>query len=732
MASDVIGGQIIWNLDLDSNKFTRGLDDAQNKVDSLGDNIRSADKRIASWASSAQGSFSSIADGLGKVLLGASALAVGGSFGFLSMTKAAYDQVKSVEEATFALRAYETNGQKVKDILSQLITFARSDMGVLFQRDELFKAASNLRGFGDSAENVVGHVKTLSKGVSLGMTTFDELSQIIGRATQQGKVSAEIFDMLAQRGIILNSSFRGAAVTTEQLYKELNRVLPESLLEGRAQTIEGRIIRLQSSFRDLGAAILGVDKSTSTFIKGGLGDTLVSSLEKIRTALKDPALITSFQQIGKAISDFAIVAIPVLIQGFTWIVNNMDTVSALFASLVTMFVAAKVAAFAFGIAAAISLGPFYWIPMLIIAVVGALTFLQIKFDIFGKTITLLKTTLTAIGSAFQWLGTVISGLVDLVIKGDFVGNFGRALGLDEDSPIIIGILTLRTKIVTFFSSLPSLILGFLVGLPGMMWSFVWNVIILGTVQFLGFLLGLIIFGIPNLITTIMNFLLQLPGMIWNVLLNIYNFFVTAWQNIWDWLMNTLPKIIADVVSFFLQLPGKIWSALMQTKDRATQGIMDTWNAILNEVKQWPSRMFDWGKKIMQSFADGIKNAIGSIADAFKSGMDRARKLVEGKSPPIAGPFKDIDKWGFNIGSAWVEGMQTAIGGLQLSPGIIDNTYRGGSPDMAGGGGITNNNTNAPVFNFNVGTFVGTETEKRQLAKTLQDAYQDYLKGRGQT
>lgn len=214
---------------------------------------------------------------------------------------AAFNQVRAVENATFALRAYEKDGAKVNAILKDLIAYARSDMGVLFQREELFKAASNLRGFGASADTVVDKVKTLSKGVALGMTTFDELSQIVGRATQQGKVSAEIYDMLAQRGIILDQSFRGASKSSEELYKELNRVLPDELLKGRANTIDGLFIRLKSSLRDLGNTFLGVDKETSKFIEGGLGDRFIKAITRFREYLSAPQVKSAINKLAELI-----------------------------------------------------------------------------------------------------------------------------------------------------------------------------------------------------------------------------------------------------------------------------------------------------------------------------------------------------------------------------------------------------------------------------------------------
>ena len=245
--------------------------------------VAKTDSNIQNSLNGSKRTIDSLATSLGSLVTPAAVASGAVAAGFTAAASASFNQVRQVENASFALKAYESDAGAVNTVLSQLVAYAQSDMGVLFQRDELFKAASNLKGFGEATSNLNERVITLSKGVALGMTTFDELSQIIGRAANQGVLNAESFDMLAQRGIILDSSFRGAKVSAEQLYAELERVLPDDLLQGRANTIDGLITRMQSSFRNLGGVILGVDKNTSQFIEGGLGAGIVQTIGQITT-----------------------------------------------------------------------------------------------------------------------------------------------------------------------------------------------------------------------------------------------------------------------------------------------------------------------------------------------------------------------------------------------------------------------------------------------------------------
>lgn len=239
------------------------------------------------------------------------------------MTTAAFNQVREVENATFALKAYEKNGTKVNKVLKDLISFARSDPGVLFQREDLFAAASTLKLYGQETDSLVGKVKILARGVALGKTTFQELSQIVGRAAAKGRLDAVDFDMLIERGIGLDRSFRGAAVTSESLFKALEKALPAEILEGRANTIDGLMIRLNTAFRDLGSAILGVDKETTTFIEGGLGDTFVTTLKELRDVMASPAFTNFFAALGNGLAN----VVPPLVRGMIAFFSVLSKVS---------------------------------------------------------------------------------------------------------------------------------------------------------------------------------------------------------------------------------------------------------------------------------------------------------------------------------------------------------------------------------------------------------------------
>jgi len=238
------------------------------------------------------------AKSIAAIGIAAGAAAAGG---MALAAKAAFDQVRAVQNASFALKAYEKDAGKVNAVLSELVAFARSDMGVLFQREDLFKAASALKVVGVATTDLTRHVKTMAKISAVGIQTWDEFTPVIQRVISTGKLGRVEFEQLQKAGIRLDESMANASITADELFAAIDSAIPADILKGRANTIDGAFIQLQSSFRDLGSAILGVDAQTSEFIEGGLGDTFMQIIRDLRDALKDPAIKEGLAAIGQGI-----------------------------------------------------------------------------------------------------------------------------------------------------------------------------------------------------------------------------------------------------------------------------------------------------------------------------------------------------------------------------------------------------------------------------------------------
>lgn len=229
------------------------------------------------------------------------------------------------------------------------------------------------------------------------------------------------------------------------------------------------------------------------------------------------------------------------------------------------------------------------------------------------------------------------------------------------------------SIVTFFATLPGRILGFLSQLPLMI------------VQLFGFLVGIVVLGSVQIVTAIVTWFSQLPGRAVEFFTGVYNA-VTTWmsnaaQSVAQWASNAYHGF----VNWIVQLPGRAVEAFWAVVNAVINWGVSMYNhavqigsnfingavqwlsqlpgrfygwlqEVINTIASFPGRLYQWGVNLVRSFIDGIRAFAGNIKDAFIQGFENARRVIEGHSPPIEGPFKDIDKWGANVARAYVDGI----------------------------------------------------------------------------
>lgn len=281
-------GTATATFDLNITKFLDKADQAEAALGGLQSRTESMGSSggFTSWVNQN----SAALDRWGKGLLGFGTLILG-SFAapIAAGSRAAWGQVDAVEQATVAMRAYADSTEEVDAVLSGLLEYARSDMGVLFQRQDLFDAAQSMIMYGAAIEDVEGYVKTLSLSVGLGLSDWDSLNRVIGRVGSTGRLTGDDFDYLRAAGFQLDDSLRNTNITWQELFMHLEQGIPADALAGQADTIRGKTIRLQSALRGLGLAFLGVDSETSKFIEGGLGWQMMRGMERLTDLMKAAA-----------------------------------------------------------------------------------------------------------------------------------------------------------------------------------------------------------------------------------------------------------------------------------------------------------------------------------------------------------------------------------------------------------------------------------------------------------
>lgn len=169
--------------------------------------------------------------------------------------------------------------------------------------------------------------------------------------------------------------------------------------------------------------------------------------------------------------------------------------------------------------------------------------------------------------------------------------------------------------------------------------------------------------------------------------------IRMWVQIFTWSVQIVNGLIARLVADFKALPGLIKAAL----------------AYLPDFIEAPFRAaFDKIMGMAKAVADKIRSALSSAFDIKKrnspSILDRLNILKDA----VSGTLSDI---------------QIPTYSSQISDNIGSQT---GKLAYAGAG------SSSPNFTVNIGTYAGSDMEKRELARQIFEAYGDYAKGRGAT
>lgn len=412
-------------------------DGASQTFRAVADSAASMGQEISKAGDQSKTSFSDLTSEL--TTLGAGMTAVGGAITTAIVapmalgTRAAFNQVRSVQQATVALNAYEKDARKVEQVLSDLVAYARSDMGILFQREDLFAAAQGLKIMGAETENLVEYVEIMSRSVGLGMTSWDELGRVIGRVMATGRLAGNEFDELTKAGFQLDESLRNAAITTEDLFDALDRGIPADAMAGQVATIDGAIIRLQSSIRELGIAILDIDRDTSTFNEGGLGDRMVEGLRTGREVML--AMVPAAEMVGDVLASVASV-VATFVDGFLMLPGPVQTAGVAIAGLVggmnllggaALMLIPRIAALGTAIRALVTLGTaragFAALTAAISPVGLAIAGITAAVSVAGYAWIRHKQEVAETQQAYEDMEAAIASVNDLIAQQNLAGDF---------------------------------------------------------------------------------------------------------------------------------------------------------------------------------------------------------------------------------------------------------------------------------------------------------------------
>lgn len=279
------------------------------------------------------------------------------------------------------------------------------------------------------------------------------------------------------------------------------------------------------------------------------------------------------------------------------------------------------------------------------------------FDTFSKTLVAIKPQLDQLLqqlgplliNGLQVVAGAIAGII-IIITGIFSG---LVQAVSFALPFII-------QAFTGFAQIINGILAVIVGIFTLNFGQIWDgikSIFEGIFNVIVGVLGAIIGAIAGFVKGVIDFFVQL----YNVLVG----------------HSIVPDMINAIVALFFGMPKRIYDGIISMLTLVPKVFNDTWAVVTAIVANWATDVYNWGVNIAKSFADGFSKLGDWLKEKITSALNSAKNFLKGNSPPIAGPFKDIDLWGENVGKAWAEGLQKSIGNLTLQ-----NPMTAGAPAFA--------------------------------------------------
>lgn len=607
----------------------------EKNVQKTSKNVETTFKGLASntwttFASNAKNAFGQVASGIEGLARIAGGLFIGGAVGLGAFVK----QASELQGIRASFESMTGSAEDARKVLSDLNQFS---FKTAFSAQDINAAARTLLGAGLSVDDLNRRMSQLgdiagATGANLGQLTLP-ISQAMSKGkldTQDyyqilnsgaGKLGQVLREEVANRGLgNISDAMSDGKVTSDILFSAIEKSAQKGgfAFEGaikQAQTFDGQMSNLMESVGNVGLEVLGVNKATGEVDKNGMFAKLSNAVKQATdwlTKNKD-----TIKQIADTVLNNAAPAIAALASAWAAMKLGQGVMTLLsmvqgFMQFTQALKTGKGVMAAFN--AVTAANPLGLIVLAIAAVVAALVFLQVKFNIFGKAWEGIKQLWSG---ASAWFGQLFDG-IGKALEG--VGNWFKdvftSIG-DYFKGVWDGIFSAFNAIVQFIQQWGLTILAIT------FWPF-------------SLLIGLFFMFKDQIIavfTAIWNGAVQIFTAVWNSIVAIFspvvNFFVSVFQGAWAGIV----AIWQAVAGWF----GGVWNQIVgifnQVGGFFGNVFQSAWNAmtgIFNQVGGFFRGVWNTVTGIFGSIGNAVGSSIGgAVRGAINGALSIAQNAING-------------------------------------------------------------------------------------------------------
>lgn len=591
------------------------LKTAQASVKNFSSNVGN---KLVGNAANLKDSFSQAGGFIESTLKRVGAVAVGGSFGLMSF-------VKSASELQSLRSSFESLTGTVEATNVVMKTLYQYGKETAFDNKSIQATAKMFLANGVAVQDLMGWMRNLGDLAGATGADLQGLALPITQAIGNGKMMTQDWYQIINQGAggfkkyIIAAMGAGHSIQTfgDDLSKGkvtadvLRKALQMASAEGgmafqgaikQSRTFNGRMSNLLETITNVGMKIVGVDAATGQVKAGGVFDKISKAVEDATNWLEKNK--DKIQKIADIVINNFVPAVTAA--GVALVAMKVGSFAASMIQFANAIRGGKTAMEAFNLVT--GKNPMLLIVAAIAAVVGALVFLQVKFNIFGKAWEAIKSAWSA---AVSWFGGIFNAIGQVV--GDFVSG---VLGFFGD--IWNGIVGVFNSIVSFVQewglSILAVIFAPISLVIGLFFMFkdqifavfqaVWNFIVAvftPIVQFFGGVFS----GAWNIIVSVWNTAIGWFGGVWNGIVGVFAGVAGWFGGIFRGAWNAITGIFGGLAGFF----GGVWNTITGMFGRLGSFVG---NAIGGAVRGAVNGALSMVERMANGFIGMINGAIGII------------------------------------------------------------------------------------------------------------------------
>lgn len=642
------------------------------------------------------------------------------SKGVLSLAKAG--QLDTAAAATItaqALNAFNLQGGEANRVADLLAAGANSSTAsVESMAQGLQQAGASANSMGVNVQDTVTALALFSNAGIDGSDAGTSLKSMFRQLANPTKEASSLMTQLGLDFFDAQGNFVGLSSTAEQLQEKLGKLSVEQKNAALSEIFGSDASRVAGIMATAGAE--GFDKLSESVNKQGAATDLAAAQNKGFNGALDnfkSTLETIGTDLGTKLlpplTDFVNKLTEKLPGAIDWVTKHGVLLASSIGAIGTAFIAIRTAGAisdfqktmktshailsvfmgaknvngilslgkAFGaLNAFIAANPIIFIVAAIVAVIAALVFLQIKFNIFGKAWEFIKVVW---GEAVKWFQGVWDGIAKVF---DGVGKWFN----DIFTSAWNGITDVFAGIGKWFSDIFTGIWNGIVGVFNTIVGFIqqWGLTILAIMfwpfsilvglffmfkdQILGFL-TVIWNGIVAVFTSILNFYIMIYTTIWNALVAVFSAVVGFLATVFTNAYNAIVAVFTPIVAWFGGVFQAAWDIIALIFGVIGTWFQDRWNgivAIFSVVGSFFGNVFQdaWNRitaifGAVGGFFRGVWNTVVGTFTAVGTAVGNAM------GGAIKGVVNGIIGFAENTINGFIGAINTAVDIINHIPGV---------------------------------------------------------------